>query len=426
MRRTSLLIGVLLFLVSFTGVRTACAQQPSEPAKIEIGGQLSSLNFGPEFQSPFIPPRRSPEAGFGGRFTYNLTRHVALEAEGNFFPHTTFTPGHLVQVQFGLKAGKRFDRFGIFAKGRPGFLSFSQLFTQTGTLTEMVNGRTLVFPILEPRRRNFFSMDIGAVLEFYPSHRILVRFDAGDTMIHVGETPVDPLSGRTPSTGIAHNFQFSSGVAVRFLNPEPTQKAVSFRSPGARKFEAGVQFSSPILRVFSDSEAPSLGFEFTETQSGFGGRLTYNFTPSIGAEIQTDFFPADLETFANGRAGGRLLQIQAGTKVGRRFEKFGLFGKVRPGAISFSKTIKFDHFDSNDALVTFHVERRTYFSLDLGGVVEFYPSPRIVVRFDAGDTIIRYGDTHVPFIFSLRMPSVQIPSRTTHQFQFSAGVGFRF
>lgn len=425
MRKTALLIGVLLFLVSFSSVRTACAQQPSQPSKIEIGGQLSSLNIGTQVQPPFIPLRRSPEAGFGGRFSYNLTRHVALEAEGNFFPHTAFTPGHLVQGQFGLKAGKRFDRFGIFAKGRPGFLTFSQLFTQTGTLTDMVNGRILVFPILDTRRRNFFSMDIGAVLEFYPSPRILVRFDAGDTMIHVGETPVDPLSGRPPSTGIAHMFQFSSGVAVRFLNPKPTKDADSFRSPRARKFEAGVQISSLILRVFSEAELPALGSDFTETQSGFGGRLTYNFTPSIGAEIQTDFFPADLDKFANGRAGGRLLQIQAGTKVGRRFEKFGLFGKVRPGAVSFSKTIKFDHFDANSSFVTFHVERRTYFSLDLGGVVEFYPSPQIVARFDGGDTIIRYGDTQVPFT-SLRMPSIQIPSKTTHQFQFSAGVGFRF
>jgi hypothetical protein len=425
MRKTALLIGVLLFRVSFTSVRTACAQQPSEPSKIEIGGQLSSVNFGPQVQSPFTPLRRSPEVGFGGRFSYNLTRRVTLEAEGNFFPHTTFTPGHVVQAQFGLKAGRRFDRFGIFAKGRPGFLGFSQAFTQTGTVTDHVNGRTLVFPILELRRRNFFSMDIGAVLEFYPSHRILVRFDAGDTMIHVGQTPVDPLSGRQPSTGIAHMFQFSSGVAVRFLNPEPTQSADSLRSPRARKFEAGVQFSSLILREFSESELPDLGSDFTETQSGFGGRLTYNFTPSIGAEIQTDFFPADLQRFANRRAGGHLLQIQAGTKVGKRFRKFGLFGKVRPGAISFSKTIKFDHFDANDLFNTFHVERRTYFSLDLGGVVEFYPSPRIVARFDGGDTIIRYGDIQVPFT-SLRMPSIRLPSRTTHQFQFSAGVGLRF
>ena len=29
--------------------------------------------------------------------------------------------------------------------------------------------------------------------------------------------------------------------------------------------------------------------------------------------------------------------------------------------------------------------------MDVGGVVEFYPSKRIVTRFDAGDTIIHFG-----------------------------------
>jgi len=404
-------------------VPTGCAQQSNEPAKIEIGGQFSSLNIGPQVQPEFtIFAHASQEASFGGRFSYNLNRHVALEAEGNFFPRTDY--GRLVQGQFGLKAGKRFDKFGVFAKGRPGFLSFSEVTTQTGTQTVNFNDQIQVIPIFEARRKNLFSMDIGAVLEFYPSHRMLVRFDAGDTMFLVGETPATQSNATSHSARIAHNFQFSSGVAIRFLNPQATQNTDSLRSHRERKFEVGVQFSSLILGKFAELELPGLGFEFSDTQSGFGGRLTYDFTPRIGVEIQTDFFPADLETFANGRAGGRILQVQAGTKVGRRFEKFGLFGKVRPGAISFSKTIKHD-FVPDPVHPTFHVERRTFLSLDLGGVVEFYPSPRIVARFDGGDTIIGYGDTQVPF-FSLRMPVIQMPSKTKHQFQFSAGVGFRF
>ena len=37
-----------------------------------------------------------------------------------------------------------------------------------------------------------------------------------------------------------------------------------------------------------------------------------------------------------------------------------------------------------------------YFSMDVGGVVEFYPSRRIVTRLDIGDTIIRYGISRDP------------------------------
>ncbi len=427
MRKIPLIFGVLLLLIFYSNARHACGQQSNEPAKIEVGGQFSSLNTRDFPLSGLIDHARS-EAGVGARLTYNWNKHVAFEAEGNFFPVTAFadlnSDDAIIQGQFGVKAGKRFNKFGIFAKARPGFVSFGEVPTQIGTETIDINELPMVFPIIEFRRRNFFSMDLGAVLEFYPSRRIVVRFDAGDTMIHLGEPPVDLFTGTTGSARTAHNFQFSSGIAVRFLNPKVSQNIDYPTTDSTRKFEAGVQFSSLILKVFSQSQLPALGFEGTDTQSGFGGRLTYNLSRSVGLEVQGDFFPADVPIFSNGRGGGRMLQVQAGIKVGRRFEKFGLFGKARPGAISFSKTIRYD-FDPFPVNPSLHIERRTHFSLDLGGVLEFYPSPRIVVRFDGGDTMIRYGDTQVPFN-SLRTPITHIPAETRHQFQFSTGVGFRF
>jgi hypothetical protein len=76
----------------------------------------------------------------------------------------------------------------------------------------------------------------------------------------------------------------------------------------------------------------------------------------------------------------------------------------------------------------FHFGRRTYFSFDLGGVLEFYPSSRIVTRFDGGDTMIRYGSIELPLIvpFGSSIGSIFIPAETIHSFEFSAGVGFRF
>ena len=69
-----------------------------------------------------------------------------------------------------------------------------------------------------------------------------------------------------------------------------------------------------------------------------------------------------------------------------------------------------------------HFARATHFSLDVGGVLEFYASPRVFARFDAGDTMIRYGPTIIGFI----PETVQGESVVTHQLQLSAGVGFRF
>jgi hypothetical protein len=78
------------------------------------------------------------------------------------------------------------------------------------------------------------------------------------------------------------------------------------------------------------------------------------------------------------------------------------------------------------------VQRRlTNFAFDLGGVLEFYPSKRIVTRFDAGDTLIKYRrrDSNIPLFDpfgGVTLFPFTVPGETRHNFQFSAGVGFRF
>jgi len=437
MRQNSLLIGALLFLVS--GPTTYSQQQSNgppkeqsnEPPKVEIAVQFTSQT-GREIQPSFLPNPIESESGLGARFSYNLTKHVALEAEGNVVARSGFftvldSGGLNVQGQFGVKAGKRFERFGVFAKARPGLLDVDVL-VQTGTQT-IPNGPfpPITYPLFEPRRKSFFTLDVGGVLEFYPSRRVLVRFDAGDTIVHVGDArSITFTNGPPPPLArTIHNFQFSSGVAFRFRDPEPAATDADLAgSEVEQKFEVGVQFTSLLLRVWAETDLPVLPFDFEAAQAGFGGRMTYNFTRNIAAEVQTDFFLKDSFSFANGRAGGRMIQFQAGPKIGKRFEKFGVFGKVRPGAVSFSKTVKWD-FVPFPHDPTFQIERRTFFSLDVGGVLEFYPTPRLVTRFDGGDTIIFYGSTQVPFL-TLRTPIFEMPAKRKHQFQFSAGVGFRF
>src|SRR4051812_39085043 len=84
--------------------------QQSEPSALEIGAQFTSLSL--------APPAQKREVGVGARVTYNLTRNFALEAEGNYLPSGSTwgsSPGSTVrQGQFGIKAGKRWNRFGVF------------------------------------------------------------------------------------------------------------------------------------------------------------------------------------------------------------------------------------------------------------------------------------------------------------------------
>jgi hypothetical protein len=428
-----------LLLTVFAFHFDARAQDPpqppsNEPAKIELGVHLSSITLGPQI-SPFFdfPDRSRTEAGLGVRFGYNLNRYVAVEAEGDFFPHRMFpqlnSGGTLAQGQFGVKTGKRFKKFGLFAKARPGFVTFGEILTQTGTVTFPFqgNGPIVTFPIFEERRRNFFSMDVGAVVELYPSRGILVRFDLGDTMIHYGDTPVVPFSDSPGLDRVSHKFQFSAGIGFRYLNPETTDQT-DFQTPDKeRKLEIGAQFTSLNLRETSEAFTTNRIIETfvfgNNNQSGVGARIGYNITPHISAEVQGDYYPGDIGIFFGMPAGGRTFQIQAGPKFGKRFEKFGVFAKARPGVISFSNTFIFDGFEPPPFFILqFHFGRVTHFSLDAGGVLEFYATPRLFARFDCGDTMIRYGPRLLGF-FPTPMKS---PSTVTHNLQLSAGVGFRF
>ena len=185
----------------------------------------------------------------------------------------------------------------------------------------------------------------------------------------------------------------------------------------APKVELGVQFTS--LTINENG---------TTNEAGVGGRITYNLTDNVALEAQFDFFP-DGDRFRGFRTGGRIAQGLFGVKAGKRFEKFGLFGKVRPGFTSFSagREELIVWSPAPNLVFDFEPHRETNFATDVGAVLEFYPTRRIVTRFDAGDTIIRYGDTtRATFAANSTVEPFPVRGETRHNFQFSAGVGFRF
>jgi hypothetical protein len=217
------------------------------------------------------------------------------------------------------------------------------------------------------------------------------------------------------------NFKTGCAAALVLLCLFSAPGDACAQATDAPKVEVGVQFSSLTM----DGHGVS-------TEPGFGGRVTSNLTDNVALETQFDFFPNGTR-FRGFRNGGRIAQGLFGVKAGKRFDKFGVFGKVRPGFTSFSAGREelvvrpgtpdpifgpaFDHIP----------HRETRFATDVGAVLEFYPSRRIVTRFDAGDTIIRYGDT-TGAIFDRTGIVGQFPisGEFRHNFQFSAGVGFRF
>lgn len=183
-----------------------------ELPRFEVGAQFTSLTTSGD------------QAGFGGRFTVNLNRNVALEAEGNFFPRETFT-GRTTQGLFGVKIGKRYEKFGVFGKARPGFVRRSAGRYEYFLRPNAVVGDPFPFDF-RTRAETSFALDAGGVFEFYPTKKIVTRFDFGDTIIITPARTVQVpsfVNGNTPaiqsfrlSTRTTHNFQFSAGVGFRF------------------------------------------------------------------------------------------------------------------------------------------------------------------------------------------------------------------
>jgi hypothetical protein len=402
-------IPLLLTIVACASV--AVAQSTKD--KIEIAVQTTSLTL----VNPDVPSFDSTQAGIGGRFTFNFNRSIAAEAELNFLPQKEnflTDVGPIIQGQFGVKAGKRFEKFGIFGKGRPGFLSIDKY---RFTPPQGSQGGATFFPV---ERRALFTIDVGGVLELYPSKRMVVRFEAGDTVIRhpalfAQISATDPTRVQIREKKINHNFQFTAGVGFR-LGDFPDETASSSDQERTRRFEVGMQFTS----LFVNPQLPAgiIDVSFEHTEPGFGGRFTFNLTENIAFEAEGNYFTRLLR-FSTPQ-GGHIFQGQFGGKVGKRFERWGFFGKARPGFVGFTQAIQF----SSQSFFPFTVKKR-YPSLDLGGVLEFYISPRWMARFDVGDTIIRYPEISLSSVGQLPVFVLE-PKATHHNLQVSSGIGLRF
>jgi hypothetical protein len=214
MTRTSF-FALTVFLLS----ASQTFSQVQEPPNFEVAAEFTTLD-----RAGYLSHKTEP--GFGGRFTYNLNRNFALEAAGYFFPNNCYEcpdRGRMAEALGGVKAGKRFRTWGIFAKARPGAVSFSK-----GRFDLVPTGPGPTFPFrVDFSRLTSFAVDLGGVLEFYPSRRIITRFDAGDTITHFSRRSTNAFQFDATTGGLflapftipartTNKFQFVASVGFRF------------------------------------------------------------------------------------------------------------------------------------------------------------------------------------------------------------------
>lgn len=362
----------------------------------------------------FSTIRQTPEGGggknfpgFGGRFDWNFNRRLALEAQVDYFPEHAASlflvqGGQTLQAVFGLRAKviqtKRLSVFGLI---RPGLLHFNDVFTYN------VNSHTTY----QSKAPTYFELNLGGGLEYYLSPRWVLRADISGNPYRVTNEHY------TNSTG--------SGLAVgKIADTTRLSFAVAYRPGESRENEREESVSGrldlgPLCSTLISVREGALNGVGTDL--GLGGYLSYRIWGVFYFDSDLLFFPQS-RSIGGVHDGGEIFQGLFGVKGGIRRNHVGFFGKIRPGFNSYSQAVTSVTGPTGNTQ-TFTYGRSTNLALDLGGIVEIYPSERSTLRLEAGDTHIFYG-TRTGNVNGV--PTNYPGGGLKHSIEFIVGYGWRF
>jgi hypothetical protein len=205
------LLGVSATFLVFAVISSPANAQSAPEPNFEVGAQTSLLR---------LSDSGTTSVGFGGRFSWDLLRHASADAEASFFPQDNFVVssqglnGDTLRVAYhrrrselfgGIKFGLRGSRFGLFGKTRPGLTRLTHRgFDCAGSMCPLA-----VFML--PEYTTEFALDLGGIVEFYPTRRMVARLDFGDVMIRHRSIGVPPCSDCW-----SNNFRLQFGVGMKF------------------------------------------------------------------------------------------------------------------------------------------------------------------------------------------------------------------
>lgn len=190
-----------------------------------------------------------------------------------------------------------------------------------------------------------------------------------------------------------------------------TLPSLTWAQQGEQRLEAGIFFTHVALE-----EIGSTDHGVGTSTGGLGGRIVWRLLRHLDIDGEMAVHP-------NAGVSGHRTQGFLGARAGVRFRRVGLFAKVRPGFIYFSK----DPFGVAEAGSTVFDVRWAHSlepALDFGGAVEYYTSGGLIVRLDLADTLVSYKARSLS---SSRIePLRSVAGFTTRNRQWSFGVGRRF
>lgn len=401
----------------------ATAQEPSRHS-IEIAavGRQTANQLDYSHYSPQGYPRI--EQLFGGvlaGYSYSLTPRLALEARGGYLfghqPQIDQGGGEQIMAHLGLRATLPLgqSRFALRARVAPGIASFtSGLRSQDITYT-YVGGIGHPESILHYGRITHFSLEQGVGLSTRLSRRTYLNFDVSHEIMLDGDRSQilpDIADQRfvleqayvedhaLVTVGISRFF----GRAFRTDPKPPSQKS------------SGPAPSNELILSYVLQPTIQLYHQDLKNEQGVALTGSHFLTHWLALDSSILYLPrGDTPSVQD---GGSQLQFFSGAKFGIQRERYGVYAKFRPGLISIS------HVASSDGAGRI----ADNFAGDLGAVVEFYPARQFVLRFDLGETLIRYSAVKVPDpgIPGFGAVDNYFPPLHAAAGQFLIGAGWRF
>jgi hypothetical protein len=412
-RRTPLLIFFVFSVFILSG--KLHAQQFS---KVEIGVQGTSVSFSDRVDD------NATQGGIGFRTTYNFSSLFSLDAEADFLLNQASTGlqrgGRPFILLAGPRASWRRKKLTLFANARTGFASFSGApHISSGLLPDGT-----VFVNESPGRTTHLVLDLGAGVEVNTSSRTFLRFDAGQMLLRYGDQlhhiPEDSF-GEFIQGEIGGGQRFGVGFGYRLGRLK--HEVLTDKEAGKKilPWEIGFQYGVLILTRSSLVDSPNLVPNYDPfaigDDPGVGGRVAYNLKRWLALESAVTYFYRQ-PTAGDAQRGGKMLEGVFGPRMGVRSRKIGMFAKLQPGFLSYGGV--HDSF-----FAPLPTQRLTHFAVDAGGVLEYYPSKRTIMRFDLDALGVWYGAVKVVSPPSLFGDFVRRGFQDAGM-QFTAGFGWRF
>jgi hypothetical protein len=261
-------------------------------------------------------------------------------------------------------------------------------------------------------------LDMGGVVEVYPTRHLTMRIDVGETLIQMHEreatlssSPRDQVTV-TSVGGVRPALQIEAGFSYRLANSSERRE----RASPFERFEIGVEFAA--LGHGYNNILDSAASQVT-TGAGFGGHFDFFLRPHLALDSALLYFPKS-EPLVTAQSGGKVLEGLFGAKIGFRRDRLGYFLTLRPGFLRYSKTVTEYPATLPGA---FGYAPNTFGALNVGSVIEVYTSRRTMLRFDVGDTMLFVPAKKVP---QGALPPLYFYPDFRHTIQIATGFGFRF